>query len=223
MNEVILIGNGKLADAIESGFNCYSEIPIKKYMPGLSADKKTVFVHVGSGRQYNESLQQAIAHDSTYIQAATEKDIKFVPPAVKNIRFINAPNLDINIIKLFYWLKLGENLFKDESISIIESHQKEKKSQPGTALKICNYLNLPPDSITSIRDPEKQKQLNISNLEHHAYHQIRIGDENSRITIETKIEGADSYAKGLARIVDCVDKLENGAYEIDDLLKLNLL
>ena len=84
-------------------------------------------------------------------------------------------------------------------------------------------FNLSHNSIISIRDPEKQKQLNISNLNHHVFHQIQIGDLNSRITIETKIEGADSYVKGLARIVNCVGELQKGIYEIDDLIELNLL
>ncbi len=220
MKELVLIGNGKLADAIYDGFHNYSDIPVKKYAEDLEVDKDTIFVHVGSGRQYHESLALAIHNGATYIQAATEKDIQLDLPTGTGITYIHAPNLDINIIKLFYLLRSAKDLFKDEPVTIFESHQKEKKSQPGTALKFCEYLQVPRESIVSIRDPEYQKKLHITNLDHHAFHRIQVGDAHSSITIETKIEGATSYVEGLARIVQCLPELDNGIYEIDELITL---
>ena len=38
-----------------------------------------------------------------------------------------------------------------------------------------------------------------------------------------KIEGAESYVKGLSIIVNCIPKLVKGIYEVDDLIELNLL
>lgn len=223
MKEVIIVGNGKLADVIENNFSTYSKIPVKKYKANIEVNKDSIFVHIGSGREYEESLKLAKLNGAAYIQAATEKDIKMKPITDNVIRFISAANLDLNIIKFFYWLKFASNLFKSEAISIIESHQEVKKSQAGTALKICENLNISKESIISIRDPEQQKKLNIKNLNHHAFHRIKIGDDDSSIIIDTKIEGAISYVKGLARIVECIPALENGFYEIDDLVKLKLL
>ena len=51
-----------------------------------------------------------------------------------------------------------------------------------------------------------------------AFHRVQVGNENSSITIETKIEGATSYVEGLARIVQCLPELDRGNYEIDDLV-----
>lgn len=220
MKELVLIGNGKLADAVYDGFHNYSDLPVRKYAEDLEVDKDTIFVHVGSGREYLETLALAEKHGASYIQAATVKDIQLDPPPGSGITYIHAPNLDINIIKLFYLLKSAKDLFKDEPITIIESHQKEKKSQPGTALKFCDYLQVPRESIVSIRDPEYQKKLHITNLDHHAFHRIQVGDAHSSITIETKIEGATSYVEGLARIVQCLPELGNGIYEIDELVTL---
>lgn len=218
MKELVLIGNGKLADAIYNEFYNFSDIPVKKFAEDLEVDKDTIFVHVGSGRQYHESLALAINNGASYIQAATVKDIALDQPAGTGITYIHAPNLDINIIKLFYLLRSAKGLFKDEPVSIIESHQRQKKSQPGTALKFCEYLDIPPGSIVSIRDPEHQEKLQITSLDHHAFHRIQVGDEHSRITIETKIEGATSYVEGLARIVQCLPQLDRGNYEIDELV-----
>lgn len=223
MRELIIVGNGKLADAIESEFHTFSEISVKKYKSDIETDEESIFIHIGSGREYEDSLNQAKLNGASFIQAATEKYIKMKPPVDKTIRYISAANLDIKIIKLFYLFKTAQNLFQGENISVIESHQKEKTSEPGTALKICENLNISKDSIISIRDPEEQKKLNIENLGHHAFHRIQIGNEDSKITIETKIEGATSYVKGLAQIVGCIPELENGFYEIDDLIKLNLI
>jgi 4-hydroxy-tetrahydrodipicolinate reductase len=223
MNKVIVVGNGKLADAILDNFSTFSDLHIERYDTEIDADSQTVFVHVGSGRQYEDSLSKAKSRGASYIQAATRKTIKMNPPAEQQIRYITASNLDINIIKLMYWLKMGESLFENEKISIVESHQKEKTSRPGTALKFCEYLNIDEESIKSIREPEQQRELNIQNIDHHAFHRIQIGDEDSRIIIETRIEGALPYVKGLARIIDCLPELESGNYEIDDLLKHDLL
>lgn len=218
MKELVLIGNGKLADEIYNKFHNYSDIPVRKYTENMKIGKDTILVHVGSGRQYHESLELALKHGASYIQAATVKDVQLDPPQGTGIIYIQAPNLDINIIKLFYLLRSAKGLFKDVPISIIESHQKEKKSRPGTALKFCDYLRVPRENIVSIRDPEYQKKLHITNLDHHAFHRIEIGDAHSSITIETKIEGATSYVEGLARIVQSLPKLDNGNYEIDDLV-----
>ena len=223
MKKIVIIGKGKLAEAILTRFPDFSEIPVEEYGQDIEANHDTIFVHVGSGRQYGESLQRAIENDASYIQAATEKNITMKIPDKTNITFINAPNLDTNIIKLFHVFKCAKGLFKDEQISIIESHQKEKTSLPGTAVKFCDFLGIPYERIESIRDPERQKELDISNLKQHAYHKIRIGDNSSSITIETKIEGLESYVKGLSKIVQCVPMLKNGTYEIEDLIDLEIL
>lgn len=223
MNKVIVVGNGKLADTILDNFSSYSDLQIQRYDTEVDADRESVFVHVGSGRQYEDSLSKAISRGASYIQAATRKTIEMNPPAELQIRYISASNLDINIIKLMHWLKMGKYLFENEKISIIESHQKEKTSRPGTALKFCEYLNINEEAIKSIREPKPQRELNIQNIDHHAFHRIQIGDEDSKIIIETRIEGAIPYVKGLARIIDCLPELESGNYEIENLLKHNLL
>ena len=143
MSEVIIIGNGKLAQSLFSNFKNYSAITLKKYKSDIHSNSSSIFVHLGSGRQYKESINMALNSGASYIQAATEKEFKMLPPSGNNIKFIEAPNLDLKIIKLFHWIKGIASFFKDEPMSIIESHQKEKKSKPGTALKFCEYLNIP--------------------------------------------------------------------------------
>jgi 4-hydroxy-tetrahydrodipicolinate reductase len=223
MNKLIIVGNGKLATAIQNQLPAYLRIETIPYTPEVPADSDPVFVHVGSGRQYSESLNLAISCGASYVQAATGKEFPMEPPAQAAIRFIHAPNLDLSIIRLFHLLKTAGDLFHGEPVTITESHQKEKQSTPGTAVKFCDYLNLPRERIVSIRDPLVQKELGIRNTGHHAFHRIAIGDEHSKITIETSVEGATGYVRGLARILQCLPNLDVGRYEVEDLVALKLL
>lgn len=225
MNRLIVIGNGKLADAILNNYTRLSgsSVAVGKYLKNSSADPGTVFIHTGSGRQYRESLDLAVLSGAAYIQAATEKNIKLKEPDTGKIVFISSPNLDLNIIRFFRWLRLGKNLFRNEEISVTESHQESKSSLPGTALKICSILGIDESKLVSIRDPELQKKLGIKNLEQHAYHKIEIGNSASLISLETRIEGLLTYVKGLIKIVKIIPELQKKNYEIEDLLEYNLL
>lgn len=223
MNKLVIIGRGKLAESIKQHLPTYLDIEIEGYSNSGSYDNKSVFLHIGSGREYKESLLLAESCGISYIQAATEKEYELKHPEPGMIRYIHAPNLDLNIIKLIHWMKLGRELFQNEEVEIIESHQQEKSSKPGTAIKFGEYLGVGESEIISIRDPEKQRHLNINNLKHHAFHRIIIGDDNSSIKIETKVEGAISYSKGIAKIITVLDRLDRDNYEIEDLIERGVL
>lgn len=220
---IVIVGHGKLAEAISSNLPKHDQEDrlfkgFYTYNGQSNLPAPAILVHVGSGRQYQESLALAINHRFAFIQAATEKEIPLKPPTPGEIIFINAPNLDLRLIKLFHWLKLGADLFQDETISITESHQSTKLSDPGTAYKMCEILGIDHSMVTSIRDPEQQRALQIKTLEHHAYHQLVIGSSDSHIKIETKVEGSASYVAGLYEILKSVRNVPIGNYEVEALL-----
>lgn len=224
MSRVILIGQGKLARSVLNHFNNYSDLPLISYKPGMRVEGPSIFVHAGSGREYRDSLETAMDWGASYIQAATEKDYSLKPPMQLDIPFIQAPNLDLNIIKILYMLATAGDLFEGEKIRIMESHQKEKSSAPGTAMKFCEHLKIPASELISIRDPRtQQRELSILNTEQHAYHKIVIGDEHSCVSIETRVEGSLSYVRGLAKITGCIGGLSPGLYEVSDLVSLGYL
>ena len=77
--------------------------------------------------------------------------------------------------------------------------------------------------ITSIRNPDIQlNEVGIPEayLNKHAYHRIEIKDGNDKITLETKVLGHDSYAKGVKAIIEAISKtnLENKRYTVLDLI-----
>ena len=220
---VIVVGHGKLANAIISTLpeldqkNGYFN-SIQTYEGQTNFPSPTILIHVGSGRQYQECLTLSLKQRCIFIQAATEKDIPMKPPLPGEIVFINAPNLDLRLIKLFYWLKLGATLFKQDEITITESHQATKTSVPGTAYKICDILGIDHSKVASIRNSDLQKELQIKTLEHHAYHKLVIGSSDSQIKIETKIEGSASYVEGLYEVLKSIPKIPVSNYEIEELI-----
>ena len=112
-------------------------------------------------------------------------------------------------------------MFQSEPITLKESHQASKESVPGTAYRICDIIGINKKKIESIRDPAIQSKLGIETLERHAYHQLVIGDSNSQIRIETKVEGLLSYVEGLYEILKSIHKIPKNNYEIEELVLNN--
>lgn len=125
-------------------------------------------------------------------------------------------------------IKANGRYFENYKISITESHQSTKKTEPGTAYAFADSLRFPIDKIESIRDPEiQQNKIGIPKeyLDKHAYHKIVIKDGSDEVTIETKVLGHDSYAIGVKTIIEAVLKysLENKKYTVLDLIDNNML
>ena len=229
MNTIRVIGNGKLAHTI---LNTLSEKDtgnefihdIRQFKEDDSyADDNVIFVHVGSGRQYEASVKEAQRRYFVYIQAATEHDIKMLTPQKDDFLFIHAPNLAIIIIKFMYLMKMASPLFSNYTKSITESHQASKQSVAGTAVKLSENLHMDPAKISSIRNIDNQQMLQVTNFNHHAYHRIEMIEGDASLQFISKIEGAAPYVDGLFEIVKIVRKLEMQHYEIEDLVEQGLL
>ena len=120
------------------------------------------------------------------------------------------------------------NLFSTYQISIVESHQSAKKSAPGTAYKLAEYLNFPVNKIESIRDRDVQlTELGIEKdfLDKHAYHKITIKDACDEVTIEMKVQGHESYSVGVRKIIDVAltTPLQKKRYNVLDLIEEGFL
>ncbi len=220
--KIIVVGSGKLANAILT-----SEIPsqagevIKWESQALDSKEKAIVVHAGSGRQFKECFEYCSKTKSIFIELSTGLETEQMTP---DFPLVICPNTSVLMLKTLSILKANGSHFADFQISLTESHQSTKKTEPGTAYAMAQWLKLPVDQIVSIRDPEIQhNKIGIPNayLDKHAYHKIVITDGNDQITIETKVLGHDSYAKGVAKIIETVlhHPLENRRYSILDLIE----
>ena len=162
---------------------------------------------------------------TVFIELSTGLETETLRP---DFPLIICPNTSILVLKTLNMIKATGRYFENYEISITESHQSTKKTEPGTAYAFANSLKLPPDEIVSIRDRDiQQNTIGIPKeyIDKHAYHKIVIKDGSDEVTIETKVLGHDSYANGVRMIIEAVlkNRLENKRYTILDLIDNNML
>ena len=162
---------------------------------------------------------------SVLIELSTGLETEALKP---DFPLVVCPNTSLLVLRVLYMLKAMGNLFSTYQISIVESHQSAKKSAPGTAYKLAEYLNFPVNKIESIRDRDVQlTELGIEKdfLDKHAYHKITIKDACDEVTIEMKVQGHESYSVGVRKIIDVAltTPLQKKRYNVLDLIEEGFL
>ncbi|MDP4207822.1 MAG: dihydrodipicolinate reductase C-terminal domain-containing protein [Bacteroidota bacterium] len=224
--KIFIVGSGKLANAILTSNLSLQSCEILKWESQYQPlNEKAIIVHAGSGRQLKECFEFCTRTKSVFIELSTGLETEKMEP---DFPLIICPNTSILLLKTLNIIKVNGKYFENYAISITESHQSTKKTEPGTAYAFANSLKFPLDQIVSIRDSEIQlNKIGIPKeyLDKHAYHKIVIKDGNDEVTIETKVLGHDSYANGVKTIIETVLKysLENKKYTILDLIDNNML
>jgi 4-hydroxy-tetrahydrodipicolinate reductase len=224
--KIFVVGSGKLANAILSSGLSFQSCEILKWDTRYQTlDEKAILVHAGSGRQLKECIEFCVRTKSVFIELSTGLETETLQ---SDFPLIICPNTSILVLKTLNMLKANGKSFEKYSISITESHQSTKKTEPGTAYAFANSLKSPVDKIVSVRNPEiQQNEIGIPEeyLEKHAYHKIVIKDGSDELTIETKVLGHDSYAKGVKTIIETalIKDLENRKYTVLDLIASNML
>ena len=224
--KIFVVGSGKLAKAILSSKLTIQSCEMLPWeMRYLNMEEPSILVHAGSGRQLKDCFEFCERTKSVLIELSTGLETESMKP---NFPLIICPNTSILIVKTLNMLKEYGRCFENYSISITESHQSTKKTEPGTAYSFANSLQFPLDKIVSVRDPEMQRNnIGIPQqfIDKHAYHKIVISDGNDEVTIETKVLGHDSYVQGVKTIVETVlkNRLEHKKYTVFDLIDSKML
>ena len=224
--KIFVAGSGKLANTILSSGLSFQSCEILKWDTRYQTlDEKAIVVHAGSGRQLKECMEFCARTKSIFIELSTGLETETLQ---SDFPLIICPNTSILVLKILNMLKANGRSFENYSISITESHQSTKKTEPGTAYSFANSLKFPLDKIISIRDLGiQQNTIGIPKeyIDKHAYHKIVIKDGSDEVTIETKVLGHDSYANGVNMIIEAVLKnsLENKRYTILDLIDNDML
>jgi len=224
--KVFIAGSGKLANALLYSDLSIQNCEILKWEPQYqSSDEKAILVHAGSGRQLRECFEFCARTKSVLLELATGLATEKMDP---DFPLIICPNTSILVLKTLNMLKANGSCFENYEISVTESHQSAKKTEPGTAYAFAGSLKFPAGKIVSIRDPGiQQNKIGIPEeyLSRHAYHKIVIKDGSDEVTIETKVLGHDSYSHGVKTIIEAVMKsrLEHRKYTVLDLIDKNIL
>lgn len=224
---IFIVGSGKLANAILNSEMVFPEHEIKKWETAQQKNSKNrcIMVHAGSGRQLKECLEFCSNTKSTFIELSTGLQTETLNP---DFPLVVCPNTSILLLKTLSMLKTFGSNFKNYDISITESHQADKRTEPGTAFSFADSLGVIHNEIKSIRDPKIQvEEIGIPDayLSKHAYHKIIVSDKNDSLTIETKVLGHDSYVNGVESILKtCIShNLEARSYTVLDLIENNIL
>jgi len=224
--KIFIVGSGKLANAIVYSKLSFQSCEIAKWeSKNEFSQEKSIIIHAGSGRQLQECVEFCTRTKSVFIELSTGLETENMEP---DFPLIICPNTSLLVLKTLTLLKLNGKLFKNYEISITESHQSTKKTEPGTAYSFAKSLHFPIKEIVSVRKPEIQlHEIGIPQefIEKHAYHKIVIKDGTDELTIETKVFGHDSYAIGVKKITESVlhNNFENKKYSIFDLINNNML
>jgi dihydrodipicolinate reductase len=218
--KVIVVGAGKLAKellaALPSG-------DVGEVVPwaaeGLPAEKSVV-VHAGSGRELQAVAAYCAATQSPLVELSTGSTLE---QAALGFPVVLCPNTNLLMLKFMAMLERSGHLFRGYRIGLIESHQAQKSSVPGTAVSMALALGLAPGDIQSVRDAEVQQrvlQISPEHLARHAYHQVLIEDGSCSVKLETRVYGDAPYADGVAHIVAAVrDRpLESRRYSIMEFI-----
>jgi len=223
---IFVVGSGKLANAILTSDLLVQSYEIVKWKSQYQAlNEKAIIVHAGSGRQLKECFEFCDRTKTVFIELSTGLETETMK---SDFPLIISPNTSILVLKILNMIKVNGRYFENYEISITESHQSTKKTEPGTAYSFANSLKFPLDKIISIRDLGiQQNTIGIPKeyIDKHAYHKIVIKDGSDEVTIETKVLGHDSYANGVNMIIETVLKnsLENKRYTILDLIDNDML
>jgi hypothetical protein len=218
---IVVVGFGKLAKELLDLLPGLLSDKVIAWADAAMAEGPCVVVHAGSGRELEDVVSYCEKTASTLVELATGSAI-----ANRKTTFpvVVCPNTNILMLKFMAMLETSGHLFKEYAVQVVESHQADKSSVPGTAVSIASSLGLPSDTIRSIRDPREQRDaLGIApeHLARHAYHRIEIEDPVCRISFETRVVGSSPYAQGVARIVSAArsNALENRRYGIMEFIE----
>lgn len=202
--QIIVVGAGKLAQellqapCVEGGCR-----PVRWAGQGHGSERSVV-VHAGSGRELAAVTAFCEATASPLVELATGSALERGSVAFP---VILCPNTNILMLKFMGMLERGGPLFHGHEIRLIESHQAQKASVPGTAVGMARSLGLQAGDIESVRAADVQRdwlQIPEEHLGRHAYHQILIQDGACSLKLEARVLGDAPYADGVARIVAAV-------------------
>lgn len=224
--KIVVVGSGKLANAILNSDLLFDSCELLKWKTQYQAlNEKIIVVHAGSGRQLRECFELCVRTKSVFIELSTGLETENLDP---DFPLIICPNTSVLVLKTLNMLRINGGYFGKYQISMTESHQSAKKTEPGTAYAFAKSLNFPVENIVSIRDSEVQRtNIGIPEeyIDKHAYHKMVIKDGCDEVTIETKVLGHDSYTKGVKAIIEAVLKhsFGNKRYTVFDLIDKGIL
>jgi len=153
-----------------------AEVPALFPKDGLVADFTQPDAFLPNAIYYCENGMNFVIGTTGGDRAAAEAKVRS-----SQVNAVMAPNMAMPIVALQAKMEAlttqFQGLMKDRTLQIVESHQQGKKDTSGTAKAMVKYFNgmgivFDPAQIVMIRDPEKQRELGVTEeyLKAHGWH-----------------------------------------------------
>ena len=200
--KVILVGNGKFAKDISKHF-LKSKIQVLSIENVKETQKfsSNFIVYVGSERNMEKAQTISRKNKIPIIFLSTNFNIKNV-----NACIYQTVNSSFQVKSFIESCLSFYKCNKVELVSIIESHQKNKKDVSSTAKLLCDELKTPYKLIKSVRKLDRQLKLGIPKkyLDSHAYHKVTFRNGKDIFNFEIMILGKETYIRGIIKIMDFI-------------------
>jgi hypothetical protein len=218
--QIIVVGAGKLAKELLGALPAGSEDQVFPWAAEGLRTEQSIVVHAGSGRELDAITGFCALTRSPLVELSTGSVLE---EGAAGFPVILCPNTNLLMLKFMAMLERSGHLFRGYRLGLVESHQVQKSSVPGTAVSMAQSLGLAPGDVQSVRDAEVQRgvlQIPQEHLARHAYHQVLIQDGACSVKLETRVYGDAAYADGVAHIVAAVRErpLENRRYSIMEFI-----
>ena len=141
------------------------------------------------------------------ISAYPDEKLKLLSDISERIPVLHSPNITLGINFLMIAAKILKNIAPYTDIEIIEEHFKSKPEVSGTAKKIASALELPDDSIKTIRAG------GIIGV-----HEIIFGFPYQVVRLRHESISREAFGNGIIFALENITGKTNGLYSMEDLL-----
>lgn len=193
---VVIVGTGALATALAK--RCTKEkVSHNSWEPG-KLGRKSVIIFCGSPRLFKDVWSFCSTNNTPLLLLSTSIDF----PKRHEFPFVFAPNCSEEVLEFIKSVKDFATNTDYKNVSIIESHQKNKKDVSATAKLLAKSLGRTEKIIISIRNPKDQQKLGIptAHLDGHAYHKVTFMHDGLSTEFSVTVLGRETYAKGALKI-----------------------
>lgn len=169
-----------------------------------------VIVDFSSADSLDYYAESAAKRGITVISAISEypnDKLELLSKVSAHIPVLHSPNITLGINFLMIAAKILKNIAPYTDIEIIEEHFKSKPEVSGTAKKIAKTLDLPDESIKTIRAG------GIIGV-----HEIIFGFPYQVVRLRHESISREAFGNGIIFALDNLAGKDNGLYSMEDLL-----
>ncbi|MBK6896351.1 MAG: dihydrodipicolinate reductase [Alphaproteobacteria bacterium] len=156
---------------------------------------------------YGEEARKRRIAIITAISSYNPEKMEYLKEISKDTQVVCSPNITIGINFLIIAAKILKNIAPYTDIEIIEEHFKDKPEISGTAKRIADSLELPEDSIKTVRAG------GIIGV-----HEILFGFPHQTVRLKHESISREAFGNGILFIARHIRDKKNGFYTMEDLL-----